>query len=142
MNTTVAAGPRPMAMLNRIVEPAVRMGLAAPLPIPVGWWSGLIVMEIPGRRSARIYRVPALALAHRDLLLVSTVRGESQWMRNLAAATDIEVWLRGRCRPARSFVWGDVDPRSVTALRERIAFRNLGIWCDALGARGALLTLG
>ncbi|MEE4299610.1 MAG: nitroreductase/quinone reductase family protein [Pseudomonadales bacterium] len=141
MSTQTATGPGPLALLNRLAEPAIRFGIGAPPAVPFGWWSGLVLMEIPGRKSGRLYRVPAFAFAHRDLLVVSTVRERSQWIRNLAAADRVDVWVRGRRRNARTFVWGEDHPRDVNRLRERIAFRNLGIWCDALGIRGALLAL-
>ena len=98
-------------------------------------------MEIPGRKSGRLYRVPAVALASGSRLMVGTVRERSQWIRNLAAIDRVEVWLRGRRRMARSYVWGSVEPLYIEALSERIAYRNLGIWCDALGVQGALLLL-
>ena len=139
MSERPAKGKGPFALLDRVVDPAVRLGLGAPPPIPFGWWSGLVVMEIPGRRSGRIYRIPALALARRDRLIVSTVRERSQWMRNLAAAPRVHVWLRGQRRSARPLVWGRMAPREIHPLDDRIAFRNLGIWCEALGIRGALL---
>ena len=141
MTTRTAGGPGPLALLNRVAEPAIRLGIGAPPPVPFGWWSGLVLMEIPGRKSGRLYRVPAFALAHRDLFVVSTVRERSQWIRNLAAAERVDLWVRGRRRNARTFVWGEAHPRDLGALRERIAFRNLGIWCDALGISGALLTI-
>ena len=141
MSTETAAGPRPFAAPNRIAEPAIRLGLGAPPPIPLGWWGGLVVMEIPGRKSGRLYRVPAVALASGSRLMVGTVRERSQWIRNLAATDRVEVWLRGRRRMARSYVWGDAEPLQIEVLSERIAFRNLGIWCDALGIQGALLLL-
>lgn len=139
MNARAATGPGPFTLINRFAEPAIRLGIGAPPPVPFGWWSGLVVMEIPGRRSGRLYRVPAFALSRRDMLVVSTVRADSQWMRNLAATDRIRVWLRGRDREARAFVWGTDDPRDLHALRERIVFRNLGIWCEALRLQGALL---
>lgn len=141
MSTETAAGPGPFAALNRFAEPAIRLGLGAPPPFPLGWWGGLVVMEIPGRKSGRLYRVPAVALASGNRLMVGTVRERSQWIRNLAAAEQVGVWLRGRRRLARSFVWGEMEPLQLDALSERIAFRNLGIWCDALGLQGALLLL-
>jgi hypothetical protein len=139
MTAHAATGPGPFTFINRFAEPAIRLGIGAPPPVPFGWWSGLVVMEIPGRRSGRLYRVPAFALARRDMLVVSTVRTASQWMRNLAASDRIRVWLRGRERNARAFVWGADDPLDLAALRERIVFRNLGIWCEALRMQGALL---
>ena len=40
MSTETAAGPGPFAALNRFAEPAIRLGLGAPPPIPLGWWGG------------------------------------------------------------------------------------------------------
>ena len=71
MSTETAAGPGPFAALNRFAEPAIRLGLGAPPPIPLGWWGGLVVMEIPGRTSGRLYRGPAVALASGSRLMVA-----------------------------------------------------------------------
>ncbi|MEE4362156.1 MAG: nitroreductase/quinone reductase family protein [Pseudomonadales bacterium] len=117
MSTTLDAtglAPRAFALLNRFAEPAIRSGFGAPwptLPLPaalwaLGWHPGLVVLEVPGRRSGRLYRVPLTALVRGDTVLVSTLRRESQWVRNLAAAETVGLWLRGTRRRARPWVRG------------------------------------
>lgn len=110
----VAGGPGPFATLNRLVVPAVRAGLGAPLPLPappaalwsLGWVPGLVLLEVPGRRSGRRYRVPLTALVRGRSVVLSTVRTRSQWLRNLAAAEEVGLWLRGRRRSGAPWVRG------------------------------------
>lgn len=95
--------------LNRYLEPLIRAGVGAPRLTPVG----AIVMETKGRKSGRTYNVPVLASEWSNLLLVSTVREGSQWLKNLAATPQIRVWLRGRPRLVTAYVVG-ADEQSAT----------------------------
>ncbi len=88
-------------MLNRYVEPRIRAGCASPRLVP----GGLVVVEIKGRKSGRVTRVPLAAARFQGHILVSTFRGRrSQWMKNLAANPEIRFWLRGRPVRATAFV--------------------------------------
>lgn len=86
--------------LNQLVEPFVRDGRLAPLPVG----GGLVVLETTGRRSGLPRRVPLAATRVGDRVVVSTVRSDSQWLRNLEADPAAGVWIRGRRRSARAEV--------------------------------------
>ena len=86
--------------LNRVLEPTIRAGIGSPWLVPVG----AVVLETVGRKSGRVYNVPVLASEFRGVLVVSTVRGRSQWIRNVAAQPAIGVWLRGSRRDCRAYV--------------------------------------
>jgi hypothetical protein len=77
-NTTDAITRRGFSTLNAVVRPAVQAGLGNPLPIG----AGAVVLETTGRRSGLPRLVPVLSTRLGDSLTVSTVRSDSQWMRN------------------------------------------------------------
>lgn len=101
---SAAAEPQGIAGLlqpiNEAVTPLIKAGLGAPFFNPFGF----AVLEVPGRKSGRLYTLPVLCWSLYDIVIVSTVRGESQWIRNVAAADTISVWLRGRRRDATTMV--------------------------------------
>jgi deazaflavin-dependent oxidoreductase (nitroreductase family) len=86
--------------LNSGVGPAVQRGAANPFPVG----SGAIVLETTGRRSGEPRRVPLVAARVGDRLAVSTVRGDSQWLRNVEAEPNVTVYLCGTPRPATATV--------------------------------------
>ena len=88
--------------LNQFVEPLVRAGLGTPLLSPVR----AIVIETLGRKTGRRSSVPLLAAVVGDLVVVSTVRRSSDWLKNLAAHPEVRYWLGGREREATAFVIG------------------------------------
>jgi F420H(2)-dependent quinone reductase len=105
-------------MLNQFVEPVVRAGLGAPGLFPVG----SIVLETIGRKTKLRSRVPLLAAVAGDIVIVSTVRRRSNWLRNLSAQPEVRYWLGGRERQARPLtiasgkVTGEVPPERTTCL--------------------------
>ena len=88
--------------LNQVVEPLVRAGLGGPLLFP----AGAIVIETRGRRSGRRSNVPLMAALVGDLVVVSTVRRRSNWVKNLAAHPEVRYWLGGREREGTAFAIG------------------------------------
>ena len=88
--------PRALAPVNAVLTPLIKAGLGAPLPLG----SGFVVLEIPGRKTGIVRELPLTGIDLGSRLVVATVRSRSQWIRNLAAASEIDVWLRGRRRRA------------------------------------------
>jgi len=82
--------------LNQFVEPFVRAGLWAPILVP----AGPIILETTGRKSGRRFNVPLMAALVGDLVVVSTVRRRSNWLKNLAAHPEVHYWMGGREREA------------------------------------------
>ena len=78
--------------LNRVVKPLVKAGVGSPLPLGLG----AVVMEATGRVSGELREVPLLGLRLGDTVVVSTVRGRSQWLKNVAANDQTAVWYWGR----------------------------------------------
>lgn len=86
--------------LNSIVRPAVQAGAANPLPVG----GGAVVLETTGRISGEPRRVPVVATRVGGTLAVSTVRGDSQWLRNIEADPNVRVYLCGTPRAATATV--------------------------------------
>ena len=94
--------------LNTYLEPLISTGYGSPGLTPVG----AVVLETTGRKTGRTYKTPVMASEFAGLLLVSTVRSRSQWIKNLAATPQTNVWLRGESVPVTAYV---VGPRLSTS---------------------------
>lgn len=108
--------------LNSVVEPLVKAGVGSPGCIP----AGLIVLETIGRKSGRTFNVPVMAARIDDALLIGTVRGRSQWIKNLAANNEIRFWLQGEVRSGAASVFladsdSDVDQQQFSPLLSNVA---------------------
>jgi len=87
-------------LLNSVVQPAVKAGVANPLPIG----GGLVVLETIGRVSGKPRPVPLMASRLCDRVVVTTVRSDSQWLKNIEADPAVTVWLNGKPRTAQAVV--------------------------------------
>ena len=75
-----------------VERPAVRAGVGDPLPHSA---QGRSPSTTTGRRSGLPRAVPVLATRVGDSLTVSTVRNDSQWLRNIETDRNVAVWLFG-----------------------------------------------
>lgn len=88
--------------LNQLVEPLVLAGFGAPLFSPMG----AIVVETRGRKTGRRFNLPLMAAVVGDLVVVSTTRRRSNWLKNMSAHPEVRYWLRGREIEATAFAIG------------------------------------
>lgn len=118
--------------LNQIAEPLIRAGLGNPLL----WPTGTIVVETVGRKTGRKINLPVLATRIGEFVVFSTVRRNSQWVKNLAAVPEVCYWLAGQSRQATAFVFtperetlSEALPRNVECLAGflQVQSRLLGI---------------
>ncbi len=85
------------SQINQIVESFVRAGVGGPCRLG----SGVVIIETKGRRSGLRRDIPVLAQRFGDTLFVSTIRKNSQWIRNLQADVAPTVFVDRRSRPVK-----------------------------------------
>jgi len=94
MNQATPNLPQLLEPLNRAVTPLLKLGFGNPwLFTP-----GATVLEVRGRRSGTLRQVPLTCYLAGGLMIIGTVRPDSQWIKNLAAADTAYVWLWGKRR--------------------------------------------
>lgn len=103
--------------LNQFAEPLVRAGFGNPLL----WPTGTIVVETTGRKSGRKINIPMLATRFGDMVVFSTIRQNSQWVKNLEANPEVRYWLAGQSREATAFVFAPDQKASVDNLPHQAA---------------------
>jgi deazaflavin-dependent oxidoreductase (nitroreductase family) len=103
--------------LNSVIEPLVRAGFGS----PILWPTGAIVLETMGRNTGQKFNVPLLATRIGDLIVVSTYRRRSQWVKNLTANTETCYWMGGRLHEATAFVFTPDNAASLDNLPPRAA---------------------
>lgn len=86
--------PKLLAPLNSLLQPLIQAGLGNPLLFT----PGVTVLDVPGRKTGIRRSTPLTCYLAGPYLIVGTVRTNSQWIRNLAAADTARVWLWGRAR--------------------------------------------
>ena len=122
--------------LNQIVEPLVRAGVGNPMLFP----AGAIVLETEGRNTGRRSRVPIMAGLVGDLVVISTVRRRSDWLKNLAAQPNVSYWMGGRERQARALAIGpDIEPHDEVPPRVRCLAAALRLQSSMFGISFAIL---
>jgi hypothetical protein len=87
-------------LLNQAVLPPAKAGWTAPPP----FGNGIVVLETTGRVSGEPREVPLAAMRLGDKIVVSTVREDSQWLRNLEKTPDAKVWTHGQARPVTATI--------------------------------------
>ncbi len=86
--------------LNAVVKPTVRAGVANPWPLG----GGLVLLETLGRKSGEWRSVPLVSSRAGDTVVVSTVRSNSLWLKNIEADNRVGVWLNGSRRTGTAMV--------------------------------------
>ena len=99
-NVRTGAARAGFRLLNQAMVPAAKAGLTAPPP----FGNGVVVLETTGRVSGEPREVPLAAVRLGDKIVVSTVRQDSQWLRNLEQTPEAKVWTHGRARPVTATI--------------------------------------
>lgn len=107
--------PSPMFRLaNRMVMPMVRWG------VPMGVRRApMALLTVRGRKSGALRTTPVSLAARDDGWLLVAVYGVSDWSRNLEAAGEAEVTMRGSATKVRARRLSPIDAAPI--LRDSIA---------------------
>jgi deazaflavin-dependent oxidoreductase (nitroreductase family) len=137
MNAAPISFPALLAPLNEAIMPAIRLGIANPLPLSTGF----VLLEVKGRKTGIIRTLPLLCTDYGAMLAVSTVRSNSQWLRNLAANPRTAVWLRGRKRTVLAMVISGGERLDQTSLPDDLPGRAAQAFSACSRSSVALLHL-
>jgi F420H(2)-dependent quinone reductase len=88
------------AVNSVVVLPFTKLGIGAPPVVGIG----TVTVATTGRRSGRPHEVPLAAARLGDTVVVSTVRRNSEWVRNLESDSMATIWLDGCARQADASV--------------------------------------
>jgi F420H(2)-dependent quinone reductase len=88
------------AVNSVVVGPFTKRGIGAPPVVGMG----TVTVATTGRSSGRAHEVPLAAARLGDTVVVSTVRRNSEWVRNLESDPTTTIWLDGRARQAEASV--------------------------------------
>ena len=88
------------AVNSVVVAPFTKRGVGAPPVVGIG----TVTVATTGRRSGRAREVPLAAARVGDTVVVSTVRPNAQWVRNLESDPTTTIWLDGCARQAEASV--------------------------------------
>jgi hypothetical protein len=88
------------AVNSVVVGPFTKRGIGAPPVVGMG----TVTVATTGRSSGRAHEVPLAAARLGDTVVVSTVRRNSEWVRNLESDPATTIWLDGRARQAEASV--------------------------------------
>lgn len=80
---------------------------------------GVLVLEVVGKKSGKLYTVPVNYQEHGDRLLIVSMRRRS-WWRNLVDGAEIVVWWRGEQRRCRAQAFMD-ESAVLPALEQYLA---------------------
>ncbi|TNF90876.1 MAG: DUF385 domain-containing protein [Gammaproteobacteria bacterium] len=126
-----------LAPLNEALTPTLRLGFANPLPLG----TGLILLEVIGRKTGQTRTLPLVCTDYGTLLAVSTVRSNSQWVLNLAANSRAKIWLRGSERAVLAAVFRDGERLDQSSLPDGLPARAAQTFSRLSGTSVALLHL-
>ena len=129
--------PDLLAPLNNALTPAIRLGVANPVPFS----TGIVLLEVTGRKTGKVRTVPLVGTDYGTLLAVGTVRDNSQWVKNLAATPRASVWLRGRQRPVLATVFRKGERLDQSSLPNDLPARAASVFSRTSGMSIALLHL-
>lgn len=129
--------PALLAPLNQALTPALKAGIANPLPLT----GGIVLLEVLGRKSGVVRSVPLVCVDYGSMLAVSTVRENSQWVKNLAANPRASVWLRGRQRSVLGAVFSNGGRLDASSLPDDPPARAAALLSRVSGLSVALLHL-
>ena len=88
------------AVNSVVVGPFTKRGIGAPPVVGMG----TVTVATTGRSSGRAHEVSLAAARLGDTLVVSTVRQNSEWVRNLESDPTTTIWLDGCARQAEASV--------------------------------------